>query len=98
MILIIRTSGRNILFTEKEVPNESPLEALQQTVDGPIEQIHPQSFIEIGGVRFELGEYQVFCNEEGRMKQLPVNFEASLLLGVELVGTVVILTGSNKVK
>ena len=62
-----------------ENPPEWTLEELQAFVDGYIEELHGP-----GGV---LG----FCNEEGRLREMPVNAQASRTFGRAVVGPVLVL-------
>jgi len=62
------------------------LETLQDLVDGYVELIHIPN----------KPDWQMLVNEDGRMKQLPYNEEASELCGRPIVGHAVILKGDAR--
>lgn len=73
--------------TSRDFTNSSPsLEDLQEAVDGWLEGIPVKS----------LGRGVLFANEEGLLRGLPFNEQASSLAGRPLVGNVVVLTGDKE--
>ena len=64
----------------KEIEVENKLEALQDVVDGYIEQI---TLIQ--------GKAAMLVNEEGRLRGMPSNTLASLVAGISIVGPALIL-------
>ncbi|BBQ02940.1 hypothetical protein BSFA1_80680 (plasmid) [Burkholderia sp. SFA1] len=79
-ILGIDASRRPIVFTRYETEN---LDLLQGAVDGDI------SVRKLGDGRF------LVLNEDGELRQLPLNALATALLGESVFGTVVLLTGEE---
>lgn len=64
----------------KEIEVENKLEALQDVVDGYIEQI---TLIQ--------GKAAMLVNEEGRLRGMPSNTLASLVAGISIVGPALLL-------
>jgi hypothetical protein len=92
-LIIVRPDSRHIAIEEVTHPPE--LDALQKIVDGNIETV--PHFQTIWGRRCV-----AFCNEEGKLKKLPINLPAQHLwmaskggIGDILVGTIVVLAGTQ---
>tara|TARA_Y100001951_G_scaffold73122_1_gene60025 strand:- start:301 stop:744 length:444 start_codon:yes stop_codon:yes gene_type:complete len=69
----------------REISDKRPdLEQMQQMVGGIVEIIILPN------------ERQMFCDEEGMLKELPVNGRASILAGHLILGKVVILSGDAR--
>ena len=75
------------MITTFENGEKAPtLKDLQGLVDGYVERVHiPHK-----------PDWQLLVNEDGRMKQLPYNEEASKLCGRPIVGHAVILKGDTR--
>ena len=75
-----------VLTTDNKIETYKPkdkyfkLEELQQGVEGYIE-IYPKRF----------NGYMIICNEEGRLKNMKPNRLAKIILGLDLVGSVVLV-------
>lgn len=82
MIKIIYTDGAVVVLDPDEPPT---LEQMQGWVEGYIEPVPDQTGV----------ADQVFVNEEGRIKDLPLNVPASNLLSQYLYGNAVLLTGRH---
>lgn len=81
---ILYTDGTK---TEKVYTGSTPeLEDMQEAVDGWLEGVPVKS----------LGRGVLFANEEGLLRGLPFNEQASSLAGRPLVGNVVVLTGDKE--
>lgn len=82
-ILITTDNSMQIMNFKK-----STLKSLQKAVGGYIESVYPKG----------LGKPYIFvCNEEGLIKNLPVNPTASYLFGNTIYGNVVVLQeGENE--
>lgn len=92
---ILASNGQRVVT---DLDRVATLEELQREVGGPIEVV-PYFF------RFEGATCMVFCNENGKIKNLPFNLEATKLWAAGstvkmaddvLVGDVVICTGDNE--
>ena len=85
MIDILYPSGTLTTMDTKVPPT---LEQLKEWVEGYIERIPS---------RVSYQEVQAFCNENGIAMNLDYNRRASNLFGQSLYGTIVVLTGPNRV-
>lgn len=84
MILIIRVDGTEEVSTKTfSAPFLTQLKFLQKIVGGWIEVVY-------------MFEKQIIVNEEGRVKNLPVNEKASIISNRNIVGDVVILTENDQ--
>jgi hypothetical protein len=75
MAKIIRTTGKTEEIISFELPD------LQKAVGGYIEIVNG-----VGGYYQD----RIVCNEEGHLKNLPVNKLASMMAGQQIVGDVVV--------
>lgn len=78
---IVLTTGGKMEIRELEVKNGTLWESLREVVGGDIERVKPM-FLSRGLV--------MVVNEEGRLRDLPVNPFASLLYGTHLHGTPIV--------
>jgi hypothetical protein len=101
-MIIITSSGTR---TEKPLVSPPTLKELQHAVQGYIEKVpYFDRYLHETGMR----DCLVYCNEDGKLKQMPVNTEATRLwrlsatgdensqLGDILVGHIVILIGDDR--
>lgn len=74
--------------TTKELPERRPtLEEAQKLVKG---------YVEICYGRRDGLQVQIICNEEGLMRKLPLNREASYIRGGPIVGDAILITGGKR--
>jgi len=73
-IMIIPTTATNVIVRECAEP--PPLKELQEIVGGPIESVPHLTTI---WLKDRPWQAVAFCNEEGKVKDLPVNLAATKL-------------------
>ena len=81
--IVIITPAPKVTFIVKETDNEKMLHDLQDAVDGFIEIVRP--FGRSGG------HLVMVVNDEGLLRDLPVNPVGSLIYGDTIAGTIVIM-------
>lgn len=93
MIVIMYTDGSQAIW---EVPKPPTLEEMQKLVAGYVELITP-------GAAWDGQQAEVYCNEEGKLKNMPVNALATKYIRTQipafwdvLVGDVVLLVGDAR--
>lgn len=83
-MIVLNSDGTK---TSRDFTNSSPsLEDLQEAVDGWLEAVSVNSF----------EPCVLFVNEEGLLRGLPPNEQASHIAGRPLVGNAVLLTGDKE--
>lgn len=80
MKTLIKTDGR-----KKIIDEEVTLEVAQKLVGGLVEMVHMPT-----------SKGQILVNEEGLLRQLPYNSNASQITGINLVGDAILLTENDR--
>ena len=78
MAIVMKVDGTTETLTPAGAKGELTLQQMQDAVGGYIEAV-PGT------------QHRVWCNEEGRLQQLPINEGASALFGQILVGNVLVI-------
>jgi hypothetical protein len=81
-LVIIRPQGNHARRTWENNVNEPPYSLLRELVDGPVE---------LSIIMYDGTPRDAFYNEEGVLRHLPWNSEASRICGHRVVGTMVIV-------
>lgn len=78
---IVLTTGGKIEIRELEVKDGTLWKSLREVVDGDIERVKPM---------YLARNLVMVVNEEGRLRDLPINLFASLLYGTQFHGTPIV--------
>jgi len=86
MALLIKANG-----IVKELDHYPKFDEIHKLIDGYLEYVTLKN-VNIDGVDYPY----LYCNEDGRMKKLPINNTASTLAWLTILGDVVLFSAADK--